>query len=204
MSAVPIATSVPDPRASPRSAAASAGPSLTPSPTIATRCPRARRPAMTSAFPAGRVPAMTSSMPTTAATARAVASLSPVSRTGCTPRPRRSAMAARAVGLIASAPALAPRRPRPSRPARRVKPARSHRPHRAESSSGTGIPWRGTGRHGAVTQPPLAGRFDSAVRPGQRRPHPPAGWRGYLLARRHHHCGPRRRDRQPGRRPCRR
>ena len=37
MSAAPMATSVPDPTASPRSAAAIAGPSLTPSPTMATR-----------------------------------------------------------------------------------------------------------------------------------------------------------------------
>jgi len=37
MSAAQIATSVPEPTASPRLAAASAGPSLTPSPTMATR-----------------------------------------------------------------------------------------------------------------------------------------------------------------------
>ena len=96
MSAAPIATSVPDPRASPSSAAASAGPSFTPSPTMATRRPSARRPLTTAALPAGSVPAITSSMPAAAATARAVASLSPVSRIGRSPSPRSSATAAAA------------------------------------------------------------------------------------------------------------
>ena len=80
-----MATSVPVPIARPRSAWASAGASLTPSPTIATTRPSACRRRMTSALSAGRTSAMTSSMPTSAATARAVVSLSPVSSTGRRP-----------------------------------------------------------------------------------------------------------------------
>jgi hypothetical protein len=48
-----IATSVPVPIASPRSACASAGASLTPSPTIATRCPAACRRAISATFSSG-------------------------------------------------------------------------------------------------------------------------------------------------------
>ena len=80
-----MATSVPVPIASPRSAWASAGASLTPSPTIATTRPSACRRRTTSALSAGSTSAMTSSIPTSAATARAVASLSPVSSTGRSP-----------------------------------------------------------------------------------------------------------------------
>src|ERR1035441_4134662 len=46
---------------------------------------------------------MTSSIPASAATARAVAALSPVSRTGLSPRPRRLATAAAADGLTGEA-----------------------------------------------------------------------------------------------------
>ena len=53
-SAALIATSVPVPRASPRSAAASAGPSLTPSPAMATRRPRACRSLITATLPVGQ------------------------------------------------------------------------------------------------------------------------------------------------------
>ena len=80
-----MATSVPVPMDRPRSAWASAGASLTPSPTMATTRPSACRRRMTSALSEGRTSAMTSSMPTSAATARAVVSLSPVSRTGRSP-----------------------------------------------------------------------------------------------------------------------
>ena len=58
-----MATSVPVPIAMPTSADASAGASLTPSPTIATACPRAWRSATAAALPSGRTSAMTRSMP---------------------------------------------------------------------------------------------------------------------------------------------
>ena len=59
-----IATSVPVPIARPRSACASAGASLTPSPTIATTRPSACSRRTTSALSAGSTSAITSSMPT--------------------------------------------------------------------------------------------------------------------------------------------
>ena len=68
-----MATSVPVPMLNPRSACASAGASLTPSPTIATTRPSPCSRRMTSAFSDGSTSAMTSAMPTSAATARAVA-----------------------------------------------------------------------------------------------------------------------------------
>src|SRR5206468_4122126 len=80
-----IATSVPVPIASPRSACARAGASLTPSPTIATTAPVSWSRATTAALSAGRTSAITSSIPTSAATARAVSSLSPVRSTGRSP-----------------------------------------------------------------------------------------------------------------------
>jgi len=135
-----MATSVPDPSARPRSAAARAGASLTPSPTIATGRPPAWICAMTAALPSGMVPAMTSSMPTAAATARAVASLSPVSRTGCRPSARSRVTAARADGLTVSATATAPRTA-PSQPiSTAVRPYRSHDNRWSERASGTRMP----------------------------------------------------------------
>ena len=53
MSAAQMATSVPEPRARPSRAAARAGPSLTPSPTMATERPAACRSAITRALAAG-------------------------------------------------------------------------------------------------------------------------------------------------------
>jgi len=58
-SAAQMATSVPDPSASPRSAAASAGASLMPSPTMATWRPVPWIRLITAALAAGSVPAMT-------------------------------------------------------------------------------------------------------------------------------------------------
>ena len=58
-----MATSVPVPMLRPRSAWASAGASLTPSPTIATTRPSACRRLTTSAFSDGSTSAITSSMP---------------------------------------------------------------------------------------------------------------------------------------------
>ncbi len=167
MSAAEMATSVPDPRASPRSAAASAGPSLTPSPTMATRYPSARSPVMTAALSAGSVPAMTWSMPTAAATARAVGSLSPVSRTGRSPSARSSAMAGAADGLTVSATAMAPRAA-PSQPASTaVRPACSHSRHCRGEVGGHG--------QAVVGEQPLAPDEDLAAvdgaacaEPGQR------------------------------------
>ena len=94
-----IATSVPVPIARPRSAWASAGASLTPSPAIATTRPSACRRSTTAALSEGRTSAMTSSIPTSAATAWAVVRLSPVSRTGRRPSSRRRATASAEVGL---------------------------------------------------------------------------------------------------------
>ena len=88
MSAAQMATSVPEPRARPSWAAARAGPSLTPSPTMAAERPPACRSVITCALAAGSAPLMTSSIPAAAATACAVAALSPVSRTGRRPRAR--------------------------------------------------------------------------------------------------------------------
>ena len=82
MSADCIAISVPPPIAMPRSAAASAAASLTPSPTIATTCPSRWRPSTTAYFSCGRTPEMTreGAMPTSWATRAALVALSPVSR----------------------------------------------------------------------------------------------------------------------------
>ena len=121
-----MATSVPVPIARPRSAWASAGASLTPSPTIATTRPSACRRRMTSALSAGRTSAMTSSMPTSAATARAVVSLSPVSRTGRRPSAFSDATASAELSLDGVGDDEHARSPgRPSR--RRSRSARAPR-----------------------------------------------------------------------------
>jgi len=101
-----MATSVPVPIAMPRSACASAGASLTPSPTAATTSPRRWSSATTAALPSGITPATTSSMPTSAATALATGSASPVIRIGRRPRRRSSATARALVGLTRSATAI--------------------------------------------------------------------------------------------------
>ena len=64
---------------------------------------------MTAAFSDGRTSAITSSMPTSAATARAVVSLSPVSSTGRRPSARSEATASADVGLTVSATTSSPR-----------------------------------------------------------------------------------------------
>src|SRR6266540_3942636 len=83
-----IATSVPVPIAMPRSACA--GASLTPSPTIATTSPDSCSRRISAAFSSGSTSARTRSIPTSAATARAVRSSSPVRRTGVRPSSRNS------------------------------------------------------------------------------------------------------------------
>jgi hypothetical protein len=76
---------------------------LTPSPTIATTRPSACRRRTTAAFSDGRTSAITSSMPTSAATARAVASLSPVRSTGRRPSAFSDATASAELSLTVSA-----------------------------------------------------------------------------------------------------
>mmetsp|Transcript_16482 Transcript_16482/g.49215 ORF Transcript_16482/g.49215 Transcript_16482/m.49215 type:complete len:219 (-) Transcript_16482:1574-2230(-) len=107
-SAASIAICAPAPTATPRSAAASAGPSFTPSPTMATVRPSALRAWIFAAFSPGCTRARTRSTPTAAATERAVRSLSPVSIHTCSPWRRSRATAARASGRGASA---RPRKP---------------------------------------------------------------------------------------------
>ena len=110
--AVSSATSVPPPMAMPRSAWASAGASLSPSPTMATRWPCSWYFRTTSSLRSGETCASTTSIPTWRATASAVSRRSPVSRTVCSPRSRRarmaSALVARTGSVIASMPASAP------------------------------------------------------------------------------------------------
>ena len=107
---------------------ASAGASLTPSPTIATRRPWAWSWATRSAFSPGSTSASTSSMPTSAATRSAVARLSPVSITGSTPRPRSAAIASPAVVAGRRRRSPAGRRPgRRSRPWTTVRPSPARR-----------------------------------------------------------------------------
>ncbi len=131
-----MATSVPVPIARPRSAWASAAASLTPSPTIATTRPSAWRRRPRSTFSAGSTSAITSSIPTSAATARAVASLSPVSSTGRSPSSRSAAIASRLVGLTVSATTNRPRTS-PSQPTSdRGLPARFRLVPSASSSAG--------------------------------------------------------------------
>jgi hypothetical protein len=95
MSAASRATSVPDPMAIPRSACASAGASLTPSPTMATTRPASCSSLTVATLSSGRTPANTSraGIPTAAATRPATCALSPVSRIGRSPSSVRSAMA---------------------------------------------------------------------------------------------------------------
>ncbi|MNP14542.1 hypothetical protein D3C76_1068720 [compost metagenome] len=79
MPAACMATSVPPPMAMPMSAAASAGASLIPSPTMATT-PSCLSAATVAALSAGSTSACTSSMPRASATTLALPRLSPVSR----------------------------------------------------------------------------------------------------------------------------
>ncbi|CVB88142.1 Uncharacterised protein [Serratia marcescens] len=81
MAAVSMAMSLPPPIAMPTSACASAGASLMPSPTIATRWPCACSCLIAAALPSGSTPAITRSIPASLAMALAVTGLSPVSIT---------------------------------------------------------------------------------------------------------------------------
>jgi hypothetical protein len=164
-SAALIATSVPVPSAIPRSAAASAGPSLTPSPAIATRRPLACSFWITATFWPGSAPAITSSAPVSAATARATAGLSPVSSTVRRPSPRSAATAAAAEALTVSATATAPWAC-PSQPASTtVRPCCSHRAHCPASSSGMVMPRsRNSCSRPAITSCPFT--TPRAPRPG--------------------------------------
>ena len=103
-----MATSVPVPIATPTSASASAGASFTPSPAIATACPSLRKRRTIAFFCSGKTSASTSAMPSLAATACAVARLSPVNMTMRTPSARRLASAAAVVDLMGSATAMMP------------------------------------------------------------------------------------------------
>mmetsp|Transcript_4232 Transcript_4232/g.17152 ORF Transcript_4232/g.17152 Transcript_4232/m.17152 type:complete len:233 (-) Transcript_4232:2667-3365(-) len=113
-SAASTATCVPPANATPTSAFASAGASLTPSPTIATLWPPARcNDATTAALSAGSTPAVTwaASMPTCLATASAVCSWSPVSMRTSSPKRRFSVLtAAAASGRAGSAMPTTPSR----------------------------------------------------------------------------------------------
>ena len=108
MSALSMATSVPAPMAMPTSARASAGASLMPSPTMATRPSPARR-RISRSLPSGSTPAMTSSAPTSRWMAAAVRSLSPVSITVRMPMSFSTARAAALEGFTVSATATMPR-----------------------------------------------------------------------------------------------
>ena len=94
MSAVSIATSVPAPIATPMSAWARAGASLTPSPTIATLRPCACNSAILDALSPGSTSAITVVTPSSEPMRWAVASLSPVSITTSMPSSRSAATAA--------------------------------------------------------------------------------------------------------------
>ena len=103
-----IATSVPVPIARPMSACASAGASLMPSPTIATRLPSDCSRLTSAALRSGRTSARTRPMPTWRAMAAAVRRLSPVIITTSRPSARRPARAATDSSLSVSATARTP------------------------------------------------------------------------------------------------
>ncbi len=99
------ATSVPVPSAMPMSAAARAGASLAPSPTMATTPPLFLNLSICSCLPPGSTPATTSFIPAFSATARAVASLSPVTMTTFTPLETSFCTASAESSFMASAAA---------------------------------------------------------------------------------------------------
>ena len=107
--AVCIATSVPVDIATPTSARASAGASLIPSPTIATRRPCARRLVTSSAFFCGEHSAKTSSIPSWCAIALAAAGLSPLAMISRSPSLRSAAKTPAADGFTGSAIPSAPK-----------------------------------------------------------------------------------------------
>ena len=105
-----MATSAPVPIATPRSARASAGASLMPSPTIATRRPSAWSRSIVASLSAGSTSAITWSagMPTWRATASAVTRASPVSSHTSSPAARSSRTASADSALTGSAMAMTP------------------------------------------------------------------------------------------------
>ena len=102
------ATSVPLPIAMPTSACASAGASLTPSPTMATTAPATCSRRTSATFPSGSTPATTRSTPAAAPMALAVRSLSPVSITTESPKPCRRSIACRELARMGSDTATRP------------------------------------------------------------------------------------------------
>ena len=146
----------------PRSAWASAGASLTPSPTIATTRP-SRLQARDGLGLPGRQHARRSrrSIPTSAATACAAGSLSPVSRIGRRPSPLSSATASALVGLTVSATTKTARA-RPSQAA-----ATAVRPSRSASS--TTAASAGRARGPACERAPAGRRARRGRRRGPRR-----------------------------------
>ena len=108
MSALSMATSVPAPMAMPTSARASAGASLTPSPTIATLWPASWSLRTSCSLSWGSTSATTRVMPICRWMAAAVFLLSPVSITTSMPSFFSSAMAVWLVGLTTSATAMMP------------------------------------------------------------------------------------------------
>ena len=103
-----IATSVPLPMAIPRSACASAGASLIPSPTIATTLPVSWIRRTFAALSSGKTSARILVMPTWLAIARAVRSLSPVIIHVSIPRACSASTASLEVTLTVSATAMTP------------------------------------------------------------------------------------------------
>mmetsp|Transcript_4388 Transcript_4388/g.14184 ORF Transcript_4388/g.14184 Transcript_4388/m.14184 type:complete len:350 (-) Transcript_4388:1009-2058(-) len=139
-SAASIATSVPAPMAIPRSACASAGESLTPSPTMATTT---RPPSCSSCtlrdLPSGGTSESTLSHPTSRAMAMAVRRLSPVTMCASTPIAASAAKTPAASGLMgsdtANMPATAP--PTATSTQVRARPWCSARNDSAAGVSGT-------------------------------------------------------------------
>ena len=123
-SAALMATSVPDADGQSQIGGTSAGPSFTPSPTIATDRPSAWSRSITATLSAGSAPAMTSSTPIEAPTARAVGSLSPVMRMHARPSCVQGSDGGPAESAARCRPVPSPRpRRRPGRPAPRSVPA---------------------------------------------------------------------------------
>jgi len=147
MPAVSMATSVPVAIAMPTSAAASAGASLMPSPTIATTSPAARNSCTMVALSPGSTSARKSAMPSSRATASALPRLSPLSMTVFTPSACRRATAWRAAGLTVS--------PKASRPSSSVLSPRCC------SSHETVRPWASSSAAACASAPALAPRSPS-------------------------------------------
>ncbi len=109
ISATSLAIAVPDPMATPTSAAERAGESFTPSPTMTTRAPSARSSSMMPCLSSGSRFARYSAISASAATRAAAWSLSPVSITiRWNPRARRSARAATVSSLTGSSTPITP------------------------------------------------------------------------------------------------